>query len=147
MGGEDMIESREPSSTVSKVTGEYGNINWNPKPDLVVQYLAVDNMSHKDIVHTTLKAVREDFASHESDTGSSQVQVALLTTKIAHLSVHLENNRKDHKSQRGLLGMLSLRKRLLKYMQRKDPIAYQDTITKLGLRDRSFTGSRYAEKK
>lgn len=75
-----------------------------------------------------------EFATHDGDVGSPQVQIALLTRRIAELSGHLREHRKDFHSRRGLLAMVSRRNRLLRYLARKDRPAYLATIAKLGLR-------------
>lgn len=75
-----------------------------------------------------------DFATNEGDTGSPQVQIALLTRRIKEVSLHLREHRKDFHSRRGLLQMVSRRNRLLRYLAKKDRQAYLDTIGKLGLR-------------
>jgi small subunit ribosomal protein S15 len=74
------------------------------------------------------------YKTHEKDTGSPEVQVAILTERINHLSKHLESHRKDFTSRRGLLMMVGQRSRLLKYLQRKDPKRYQSVIQRLGIR-------------
>ena len=75
-----------------------------------------------------------DFQTGENDTGSPQVQIALLTQRIKEVSTHLREHRKDFHSRRGLLQMVSRRNRLLRYLAKKDRAAYLDTIGKLGLR-------------
>ena len=75
-----------------------------------------------------------DFETHEGDTGSPEVQIALLTNKINELTEHLKIHRKDHASRRGLLKMVGTRTALLKYINRKDTKRYQDIISRLGLR-------------
>ena len=75
-----------------------------------------------------------EFGLHESDTGSAQVQVALLTDRITHLTEHLKVHKHDEHSRRGLLKMVGRRRRLLKYLNNKDPQLYRDLIAKLGLR-------------
>ncbi|MCU0727974.1 MAG: 30S ribosomal protein S15 [Planctomycetes bacterium] len=75
-----------------------------------------------------------EFRRHEGDTGSPEVQVALLTERIRHLTEHLKDHRKDHASRRGLLMLVGLRSRLLKYLGRSDQARYRDLIQKLGLR-------------
>jgi small subunit ribosomal protein S15 len=75
-----------------------------------------------------------EYRRHEGDTGSPEVQVALLTERIRHLTEHLKSHRKDHASRRGLLQLVGLRSRLLKYLGREDQARYQDLISKLGLR-------------
>ena len=75
-----------------------------------------------------------DFKLHEGDTGSADVQVALLTQRINHLTEHLKGNVKDHSSRRGLLMMVSQRRRLLDYLHKKDVKRYQMVTKKLKLR-------------
>ena len=75
-----------------------------------------------------------DFAVHEGDTGSPEVQIALLTQRISHLTEHLKENKKDHSSRRGLLRMVGRRNSLLKYLQRNDFQRYQSVVNRLGLR-------------
>jgi len=71
---------------------------------------------------------------HTSDTGSPEVQVALFTEKIEELVKHLKKNKKDHHSRRGLLGMVSKRKRLLTYLKRQDEKRYTKLTKKLGIK-------------
>ncbi len=75
-----------------------------------------------------------DFKLHESDTGSADVQIALLTQRINHLTEHLQKNVKDHGSRRGLLMMVGQRRRLLEYLQITDLSRYQTVAKKLKLR-------------
>lgn len=74
------------------------------------------------------------FARHEGDTGSPEVQVALLSERIAHLTEHLKNNHKDHHSRRGLLKMVGQRRALLDYLKRTGLDRYKALIETLGLR-------------
>ena len=74
------------------------------------------------------------YQAHETDTGSSSLQVALLTARINELTEHLKVNKKDHSSRRGLLKLIGQRKRLLGYIRSKNPQGYQDLIKKLGIR-------------
>ena len=74
------------------------------------------------------------FKQHETDTGSPEVQVALLSERVTHLTEHLKNNHKDHHSRRGLLKMVSTRRALLDYLKRKDLVRYRKLIEVLGLR-------------
>lgn len=76
----------------------------------------------------------KEFARHEKDTGSPDVQVALLTRRINHLTEHLKANSKDFSSRRGLLMMVGKRRRLLDYLVRVDNGRYTDVAKKLGLR-------------
>jgi small subunit ribosomal protein S15 len=76
----------------------------------------------------------EQFRLHAQDTGSADVQVALLTQRINHLTEHLQTNKKDHSSRRGLLMMVGQRRRLLEYLQNEDLGRYQAVTKKLKLR-------------
>lgn len=76
----------------------------------------------------------QDFQRKEGDTGSSEVQVALLTFRINDLTPHFKANLKDHHSRRGLLKMVSQRRRLLNYLRRTDLETYRNLIARLGLR-------------
>jgi len=75
-----------------------------------------------------------EFGRKEGDTGSSEVQVALLTNNINKLQGHFKSHKKDHHSRRGLLRMVSQRRKLLDYLKGKNQEAYQDLIKRLGLR-------------
>jgi small subunit ribosomal protein S15 len=75
-----------------------------------------------------------DFKVHEKDTGSPEVQIALLTTRINQLRQHFDKHKKDHSSRRGLLKLVSRRNQLLKYLTREDRTRYQQIIGRLGLR-------------
>jgi small subunit ribosomal protein S15 len=74
------------------------------------------------------------FQVHETDTGSADVQIAMLTDRINRLSQHLQANKKDHSSRRGLLKMIGQRKRLLAYILKNDREKYQALISRLGIR-------------
>ena len=76
----------------------------------------------------------QEHRTHEGDTGSPEVQVAVLTRRIGHLTEHLREHKHDYHSQRGLLKMVGRRRRLLKYLQNKDVERYRALIAKLGLR-------------
>ena len=78
--------------------------------------------------------VIDKFKRHESDTGSPEVQIAILTARIEYLSEHLQEHRKDHHSRRGLLKMVGKRRRLLKYLQNTDIERYRSVLSELGLR-------------
>ncbi len=75
-----------------------------------------------------------DFRTHESDTGSPDVQIAILTRRIEHLTEHFKTHAKDHHSRQGLLKMVGKRRRLLDYLKSKNFVRYQDILGKLGLR-------------
>ena len=80
------------------------------------------------------KEIVKGFGKNDKDTGSTEVQVALLTKKINELSEHFKVHKKDHHSRRGLLGMINNRRKLLKYLKGKNDKGYQVLIKKLGLR-------------
>jgi small subunit ribosomal protein S15 len=79
-------------------------------------------------------SVIETNRVHDKDTGSPEVQVALLTERINELSDHFKTHAKDHHSRRGLLRIVSQRRRLLEYLRRNAPVRYQELIQRLGLR-------------
>ena len=81
----------------------------------------------------TKQAIIKNYQTTKGDTGSPEVQVALLTVKIKELTKHLQKHRKDNHSRRGLLKMVSKRRRLLNYLRRKDLDRYRRLITSLGL--------------
>ena len=78
--------------------------------------------------------IQKEFQKHAKDTGSSEVQVALLTRRIEELTEHLKLHKKDHSSRYGLLKMVSARRRLLNYMKNKNEAGYQEIIKRLKLR-------------
>ena len=80
------------------------------------------------------KEVIKEFGKKDTDTGSTEVQIALLTKRINELSDHFKVNKKDHHSRRGLLGMVNNRRKLLKYLKGKNETEYLALIKKLGLR-------------
>ena len=81
------------------------------------------------------KTTIEAYRVHEKDTGSPEVQVALLTERINHLTEHLKGHQKDHSSRRGLLKMVGRRASLLKYLASEDRQRYQAVIDRLGIRN------------
>lgn len=86
------------------------------------------------ISKTDKEQVIKDFGRFEGDTGSPEVQVAILTHRIKQLTDHLRFHRHDEHSRRGLLKLVGQRRRHLKYLSHKDPVAYRDLIARLGLR-------------
>jgi len=90
----------------------------------------------KKVVFTTedKKALIEKFKTHDSDTGSPEVQIGLLTHRISYLTEHLKIHKKDHHSRRGLLMMVGRRRRLLNYVKNNDVKRYRTIIETLGLR-------------
>ena len=80
------------------------------------------------------KQIVSDYRTHDKDTGSPEVQIALLTQRIGELTEHLKTHKKDHSSRRGLLKMVGKRKRLLNYLRRTNIDGYRQIIQELGLR-------------
>jgi small subunit ribosomal protein S15 len=80
------------------------------------------------------KSIVDENRRHANDTGSAEVQIALLTARINDLTKHLETHKKDHASRRGLLKMVGKRSSLLKYLSKTAPSRYKQIIAKLGLR-------------
>ncbi|KKS43674.1 MAG: 30S ribosomal protein S15 [candidate division CPR1 bacterium GW2011_GWA2_42_17] len=76
----------------------------------------------------------QSYKTHEKDTGSPEVQIALLTEKITRLTEHLKEHSHDFHSRRGLLGMVGRRRRLLRYLMKKDPTRYKTTLERLDLK-------------
>lgn len=76
----------------------------------------------------------QDYRTHDTDTGSPEVQIAILTKRIAYLTEHFKIHAKDHHSRQGLLKMVGKRRRLLDYLKRKNNSRYQEIIKRLGLR-------------
>lgn len=79
-------------------------------------------------------AIMQEYATHEGDTGSPEVQIALLTERINHLTEHLKTHKKDHHSRRGLLMLVGQRRGLLNYLKSIDIEGYRALIEKLGIR-------------
>lgn len=86
------------------------------------------------ISKTAKQAIISEHAAHKKDTGSAQVQIAVLSKRITELTEHLKTNKKDHASRRGLLQMVSQRRRLLSYLSTHEPDVYAKLIKKLGLK-------------
>ena len=86
----------------------------------------MERMTKQEIIAT--------YGTHEGDTGSPEVQIALLTDRINHLTEHLKFHKKDHHSRRGLLKMVGARRGLLNYLTKKDINRYREIIAKLGIR-------------
>lgn len=99
-------------------------------------------MSRKESNKVVLQETLERFQRFPGDTGSSEVQVGLLSQKIQHMSLHSRQHRKDHSSRRGLLRALNQRRKLLQYLRRTDFDSYVSLITKLGLKDNYYPMDR-----
>jgi len=82
----------------------------------------------------TKKDIIKEYGKSEADTGSTEVQVALMSERINHLTEHLKDHKKDHHTRRGLLMLVGKRKRLLEYLQNQDINRYREIIDKLGIR-------------
>lgn len=88
------------------------------------------------MAQTTVKKneIIEKFKTHSSDTGSSEVQIALLTDRITYLTEHFKTHKKDHHSRQGLLKLVGQRRSLLDYLKKKDVNKYRELIQELGIR-------------
>ncbi len=82
----------------------------------------------------TKEKIKTDYQRHEGDTGSSELQIAILTERITELTEHLKIHKKDHSSRHGLIKMVSTRRKLLDYVKRHDEACYQDLLKRLKLR-------------
>ena len=87
-----------------------------------------------DIIMVNKNEIIKEYQAHEGDTGSPEVQIAILTARISHLTEHLKVNKQDHHSRRGLFKMVGRRRNLLAYLQKNDIERYRAIIAKLGLR-------------
>lgn len=87
-----------------------------------------------DLVNMDKSAILKEFSTHEGDTGSPEVQIAILTSRILQLSDHLKDHKKDNHSRRGLLQMVGKRRRLLQYLKRKDEKRYKQLMERVGLK-------------
>ncbi|HSV72725.1 MAG TPA: 30S ribosomal protein S15 [Chthonomonadales bacterium] len=88
------------------------------------------------LVRERVTAIVEESKTHETDTGSPEVQIALLTARINQLNEHLKVHKKDHHSRRGLMMMVGQRRRLLGYLSRKNIVRYRALVSRLGIRSR-----------
>jgi small subunit ribosomal protein S15 len=91
-------------------------------------------VKHVSLGKDVKSGVITDYRLHETDTGSPEVQVALLSERIKHLQEHFKAHKKDHHSRRGLLKMVGQRRRLLNYLKKKDISRYREVIGRLGIR-------------
>ena len=105
-----------------------------PIPVLMINFIAAMQKGEKKMLKDEKQAIIEQYATHEGDTGSPEVQIALLTYRINNLTEHLKSNQKDHHSRRGLLKMVGHRRNLLGYLQKTDIERYRAIIEKLNLR-------------
>lgn len=101
---------------------------------LILGFVAIIKLEVKLMLKETKQAIIESYKLHENDTGSPEVQIAILTNRINHLNDHLKINKKDHHSRRGLLKMVGQRRGLLNYLMKNDIERYRSIIEKLNLR-------------
>ena len=101
-----------------------------------IEYNLQLNFCHilRFIMSIDTQAIIKEYQKDTSDTGSADVQVALLTARIKHLTEHFKTHKKDHHSRRGLLRLVSQRKKLLSYVKNNDITSYANLISRLGLR-------------
>ena len=137
--GDDRGVPGSTSATTSAATSASARPH-QPKADLVERYLGLATPSEQK--QMALQAVIREFARFPGDTGSSEVQVALLTNKISFLAEHLKLHRKDYSSKRGLMAMLNQRRQTLQYLRRSDFERYEFCLAKLGLKDIGKTYDR-----
>jgi small subunit ribosomal protein S15 len=86
------------------------------------------------VVKVDKKTIIDEFKIHEKDTGSPEVQIAIISQRINYLTEHFKEHKKDHHSRRGLLKLVGKRRKLLDYLKEKDSVKYQEIIKKLGIR-------------
>ena len=105
-----------------------------PSSVFTINFICSNARKVKTMLKDEKQAIIEQYATHEGDTGSPEVQIALLTYRINNLTEHLKSNHKDHHSRRGLLKMVGHRRNLLGYLQKTDIERYRAIIEKLNLR-------------
>ena len=93
-----------------------------------------DSLGGERVDRETSKQIIEQYRTHASDTGSTDVQVALLSHRIRELTSHVQVHRHDHATRRGLLKLVGQRRRLLRYLRREDAARYQSVVSSLGIR-------------
>lgn len=142
---ERRVAKEEPTSSSSKDFEEEA-MSQQQRPDLVERYMSLEMGSRKDRTRATLQEVAKEFARFPGDTGSSDVQVALLTSKIALLAEHVKAHPKDHSSRRGLRAMLHGRRQLLQYLRRTQFDRYAKVISRLGLKDSFGPQDRFTQR-
>ncbi|BDA50215.1 probable 30S ribosomal protein S15 [Coccomyxa sp. Obi] len=112
-----------------------GATDLPPQADLVEKFLSQELMSSYDQRQERIRAAVSRFERFPGDTGSSEVQVAILTEKIYAMAEHMKIHRKDFSSRNGLRGMLAQRRKLLQYLRRSNFDAYSKMLSSLGLKD------------
>ncbi|KAI8102487.1 hypothetical protein M9435_006087 [Picochlorum sp. BPE23] len=139
---ERRVAKEEPTSS----SKSFEAMSQQQRPDLVERYMSLEMGSRKDRTRATLQEVAKQFARFPGDTGSSDVQVALLTSKIALLAEHVKAHPKDHSSRRGLRAMLHGRRQLLQYLRRTQFDRYAKVISRLGLKDSFGPQDRFTQR-
>ncbi|KAI8101960.1 hypothetical protein M9434_007021 [Picochlorum sp. BPE23] len=139
---ERRVAKEEPTSS----SKDFEAMSQQQRPDLVERYMSLEMGSRKDRTRATLQEVAKQFARFPGDTGSSDVQVALLTSKIALLAEHVKAHPKDHSSRRGLRAMLHGRRQLLQYLRRTQFDRYAKVISRLGLKDSFGPQDRFTQR-
>ena len=119
---------------VCTVFGYTAVISTSPTDRCVVDKKLKNRKVKNIMLKTEKQAIIETYATHEGDTGSPEVQIAILTHRINSLNEHLKANHKDHHSRRGLLKMVGHRRNLLNYLQKTDIERYRAIIAKLNIR-------------
>lgn len=109
---------------------------------MIVFSLSVDIGEEPMLEKKDKQKIIAKFATHAGDTGSTQVQVAILSEEISRLSEHLQTHRKDFSSRRGLLKKIGERRRLLRYLHSEDPKEYEELVKKLKLKKRVFADKK-----
>ena len=111
------------------ITGHYKSLWYNEKSRhfMTKEYIMALTQQRK-------QELISEYQVHDTDTGSTEVQIAMLTERISRLSEHLRSNQKDHSSRRGLLKLIGQRKRLLSFLQSEDKQKYQNLLARLGIR-------------
>eukprot|EP00877_Chromochloris_zofingiensis_P008458 jgi/Chrzof1/3866/Cz13g11200.t1 len=129
------IPSTTTSSTYAQTADSAAADSPPVQTQLIEKFLGPETMSKKERLKLRNQAVIREFQRFEGDVGSSEVQIALLTERIRDVSEHFAGNKKDFHNMRGLQGLLSQRRALLKYLRRKDFDKFCFVAYKLGLRD------------
>ena len=137
MGGPQTLQIPEAASrplrTFSFTTGSLPSIRSRTKTKRKNNKAGRLGLSY--VMENPVKeAIKQEFRVHENDTGSIEVQVALISQRVKQLTGHLQSHKKDHSSRRGLIMMVSQRRKLLDYLRSKDEARYQSLIQRLGLR-------------
>lgn len=107
--------------------------------------LGVGRKKHIMLTKTKKNNIIKKYRTHEKDTGSSEVQIAILTTEIEELSKHLKSHHKDHSSRRGLLKKVGERRRLLRYLKKENPKSYEELVVALKLKQAKVVLARRQE--